>query len=206
MADRAPTNPITEHPSRNKRHKVPHWLWLLGGFLVFFQGCVTTPSVSIEDEARSQAKISYLLGDYQRTLSIVLPRAEAGEAWAQYTLGYMYYYGRGLAVNKDTAKRWIESAAAKKYVPAQQALKRISAVPPKQPDLNDKTIVPGATDNGATTSPQPGGNDNQTKPAMTAPPPIPTQQTPTAASTAKQAEPAAPPKTQTPPTTPADPQ
>jgi hypothetical protein len=107
------------------------WLFLLGGLFAVLQGCATAPPpISPGEEARTQAKIAYLLSDYQRTLAIALPRAEAGEAWAQYTLGYLYYYGRGVVQDRQTAKRWIESAAAKGYAPAQQAMQRLSTPPP----------------------------------------------------------------------------
>ena len=107
------------------------WPMLLGGIMLLLQGCATTPPTPPGDEARTQAKIAYLLSDYQRTLAITLPRAEAGEPWAQYTLGYMYYYGYGVRKDRQTGKRWIESAAAKGYAPAQQAMQRLSQPLPK---------------------------------------------------------------------------
>ena len=115
------------------------WLLLLGGLFTFLQGCATAPPpVSPGEEARIQAKIAYLLSDYQRTLAIALPRAEAGEPWAQYTLGYLYYYGRGVAQDRRTAKRWIASAAAKGYAPAQQAMQRLSSLQPDTGNESDK--------------------------------------------------------------------
>jgi DamX protein len=122
-----------------------------------------------------QAKISYLLSDYQRTLAIVLPKAEAGEPWAQYTLGYMYYYGRGVTQNRQTAKRWIESAAAKGYAPAQQAMQRLSAPPPSTEDQNGDAMDQGHVGSEAATPP-PDAQHEPTNPQMSEP--IPSQAPP----------------------------
>ena len=149
---------------RNKRR----WPILLGGIMLLLQGCATTPSPPPSDEARTQAKIAYLLSDYQRTLAIVLPRAEAGEAWAQYTLGYMYYYGHGLMQNRQTAKRWIESAAAKGYVPAQQAMQRLSA-PPSRTEEEGNTGTMQEPADATVTPPPPPEQAQPARPQMTAP-------------------------------------
>jgi septal ring-binding cell division protein DamX len=150
-------------PRNNRR-----WPILLGGIMLLLQGCATTPSPPPSDEARTQAKIAYLLSDYQRTLTIVLPRAEAGEPWAQYTLGYMYYYGNGVRQDRQTAKRWIESAAAKGYAPAQQAMQLISAPPPRTEEKGNAGTMQEPAD--ATVTPPPAAEQVQpTRPKMTAP-------------------------------------
>jgi|GEM_PF-1857643 len=149
---------------RDKRR----WAILLGGIMLLLQGCATTPSPPPSDEARTQAKIAYLLSDFQRTLTIVLPRAEAGEPWAQYTLGYMYYYGHGLRQDRQTAKRWIESAAAKGYAPAQQAMLRLSTPPPRTEEEGNAGTRQTPAD--ATVAPTPAAGQVQpTRPEMTAP-------------------------------------
>ncbi|MEJ2566555.1 MAG: hypothetical protein P8164_12540 [Gammaproteobacteria bacterium] len=138
------------------RHTKRRWPLLLGGLLVLLHGCATAPPVSHSKDARTQAKIAYLLNDYKRTFLIALPQAEAGEAWAQYTVGYLYYYGLGVALDKQAGKHWIESAAAKGYEPARQAMQRLSAqrpaagteqTPPaaspnKEPDATSETAPP----------------------------------------------------------------
>ncbi len=133
----------------NKRR----WPMLLGGIMLLLQGCATTPPTPPGDEARTQAKIAYLLSDYQRTLAITLPRAEAGEPWAQYTLGYMYYYGYGVRKDRQTAKRWIESAATKGYVPAQQAMLRLSQSPPKMGEESNASTLQEPADTSETAPP-----------------------------------------------------
>lgn len=165
MPDHASITPEAGlRPSPTPRTK-RRWPILLGGIMLLLQGCATTPSSPPSDEARTQAKIAYLLSDYQRTLTIVLPRAEAGEAWAQYTLGYMYYYGHGVRQDRKTAKRWIESAAAKGYAPAQQAMLRLSAPPPRTGEEGNADTMQEPAD--ATVTPPPA--TEPATPQMTAP-------------------------------------
>ena len=165
MPDHASITPEAGlRPSPTPRTK-RRWPILLGGIMLLLQGCATTPSPPPSDEARTQAKIAYLLSDYQRTLAIVLPRAEAGEAWAQYTLGYMYYYGHGVRQDRKTAKRWIESAAAKGYAPAQQAMLRLSAPPPRTGEEGNAGTMQEPAD--ATVTPPPA--TEPATPQMTAP-------------------------------------
>lgn len=192
MPDHASINPGASRQSslssRNKRR----WPFLMGGLFLLLQGCATTPSVSPSEEARIQAKIAYMLSDYQRTLAIVLPRAEAGEPWAQYTLGYMYYYGRGIAQDRQTAKRWIESAAAKGYGPAQQAMRRLSAPSPRTEEEDHDISKQGPA--GEDTTAPPAEQVKPINPQMTEPsPPAPKQETTPSAPTIE------PPSTTTPP-------
>ena len=126
--------PIT--PVILQRPCLPHtgqrrFPYLLAGLLLLVQGCATTPPApNPAEKAHAEAKAAYLAHDYQRTLAIVEPLAIAGEPWAQYTLGYMYHYGRGVTMDKQMAKQWIQRAAEQGYAPAQQALQRISSHPP----------------------------------------------------------------------------
>lgn len=133
--------PIT--PVVPQRPCLPHagkrrFPYLLAGLLLLVQGCATTPPTPAPAEkAHAQAKAAYLAHDYQRTLAIVEPLAIAGEPWAEYTLGYMYHYGRGVSMDKQMARQWIQRAAEQGYAPAQLALKRISSQPPPtETDMN----------------------------------------------------------------------
>jgi len=49
--------------------------------------------------------------------------AEQGDATAQYNLGVMYFYGRGVPQDNSKAKEWILKAALQGLKPAQEALK-----------------------------------------------------------------------------------
>ena len=121
--------------------------FLLLGLILLVQGCATPPPKPAET-AYSEAKAAYLAHDYQRSLAIVGPRAIAGEAWAQYTLGYMYHYGQGVVLDKQMAKQWIQRAAKQGYASAQYALQRISSQQPPM-DSNMKSSAKDGMEPGA---------------------------------------------------------
>lgn len=137
---------MPQHPSPTLTGKCRSPL-LLAGLLLLVQGCTTTPPKPAKT-AYAEAEAAFLAHDYQHTKAIVGPRAIAGEQWAQYTLGYMYYYGQGVALDRQMAKQWIERAAKQGYAPAQYALERIySQQPPPDASSNSPTnegVVPGA--------------------------------------------------------------
>lgn len=153
--------------------------FLLLGLLLLVQGCATPPPKPAESPY-AEAKAAYLAHDYQRTLAIVGPRAIAGEAWAQYTLGYMYHYGQDVAVDKQMAKQWIKRAAKQGYAPAQHALQRISSQPPPM-DANvnspaNEGMEPGAAAGPDKQQPQQPPSEATATPAMpeaSAPPSMP---------------------------------
>jgi len=60
-------------------------------------------------------------GYYKKALRILLPLACDGSAEAQYAVGYMYYYGLGVAQDTYVGYFWIERSANQHYYPAMQA-------------------------------------------------------------------------------------
>lgn len=64
-------------------------------------------------------------GYYKRALKALLPLACDGNIEAQYAVGYMYYYGYGVAQDSDVGCFWITRAADKGFLPAIEALKLI---------------------------------------------------------------------------------
>ena len=54
---------------------------------------------------------SFRVQDYRQAFIRLLPEAKAGQADAQYAVGYMYYYGQGVVENRKKAWYWIERAA-----------------------------------------------------------------------------------------------
>lgn len=152
---------------------------LLAGLLLLIQGCATPPPKP-PNTVYTEAKAAYLAHDYQRTLEIVGPRAIAGEAWAQYTLGYMYHYGQGVASDRPMAKQWIQRAANQGYAPARHALEHISSqLPPTDANIHSSTnegVIPGAAaDLGKQKPEQPPSQAMATtaRPEASAPPPMP---------------------------------
>ena len=56
---------------------------------------------------------AYEVGDYETAYEIFLPFAEGGLVRAQYSLGYMYYYGLGVVRDYPQAIHWYREAAEK---------------------------------------------------------------------------------------------
>lgn len=111
------------------------------GVLLALAACASGPDERYAEDRHAQAKAAYLAHDYQRTLAIVEPQAAAGAAWAQYTLGFMYYYGRGVRIDRPLARQWIQQAAAQDYPPAKEALRRL---PPLDVPADQVSAAPPA--------------------------------------------------------------
>lgn len=61
--------------------------------------------------------------DYRSAFIRLKPEAEKGQPDAQYAVGYMYYYGQGVAEDKQKALYWIKCAAKAGQPDAIEALK-----------------------------------------------------------------------------------
>ena len=60
--------------------------------------------------------------DYVHAFKMLKPLAQKGNADAQYALGYMYYYGKGVPKDYQLAVKWMRAAASQGQPLAQQAL------------------------------------------------------------------------------------
>ncbi len=107
--------------------------WFIKTFLVSFlsliiMACATTktpPHQTITPAAMShleQGKRYFEAGYYRRAMRELLPLACDGVAEAQYAVGYMYYYGYGVAQDTEVGYFWIKRSADKGYQPAIKAL------------------------------------------------------------------------------------
>ena len=65
------------------------------------------------------ALAAYNRGDYTTALKIFRPLAAQGIAEAQFNLGYMYYFGRGVPQDYAEAVKWHRLAAAQGIAQAQ---------------------------------------------------------------------------------------
>ncbi|TKS62645.1 MAG: hypothetical protein EWM73_02274 [Nitrospira sp.] len=65
---------------------------------------------------------AYTRGDYATALREWRPLAEQGDANAQYNLGVMYDFAKGVPQDFTTARRWYEQAAAQGHAGAQNNL------------------------------------------------------------------------------------
>ncbi len=122
---------LTHHSSPRSAHRTLRLGFLSVALATLLSACATTPPPP--PDVVTQTREAFLRDDYQSVLTLVQPLAEQGETWAQYTLGYMYYYGRGIAQDKKTGERWIRQAAAAGHPTAQEAVQRIDASAPRSP-------------------------------------------------------------------------
>ena len=61
-------------------------------------------------------------GNYAIAYSIWQPKAQAGDADAQYNIGWLYHNGYGLAINDKQASFWWQQATAQGHIDARFAL------------------------------------------------------------------------------------
>lgn len=80
-------------------------------------GCATMRN-TIDRSDLQQGKRLFDSGYYKRAMRILMPLAAKGVPQAQYAVGYMFYYGYGVARDPDLGFSWIDRAAAAQYPPA----------------------------------------------------------------------------------------
>lgn len=80
-------------------------------------GCATS-SMNLK-----QGISSFQVQDYRQAFIRLMPEAKKGQPDAQYAIGYMYYYGRGVVEDRKVAWKWITLAAKAGQVDAQAAVK-----------------------------------------------------------------------------------
>lgn len=105
--------------------------WLL----LFITACTNTKKVSFisRPHGPTLAKSSTLQhgkrffndGYYKRAMHELLPLACDGNPEAQYAVGYMYYYGLGVAQDTDVGYFWIERSSCQHFYPAVEAIRLI---------------------------------------------------------------------------------
>lgn len=54
---------------------------------------------------------SFRVEDYRKAFVRLKPEADRGQPDAQYAVGYMYYYGKGVVEDRKKAWFWINAAA-----------------------------------------------------------------------------------------------
>ncbi|MCK9532335.1 MAG: SPOR domain-containing protein [Gammaproteobacteria bacterium] len=98
-------------------------------------GCAGTGGMR-STNALEQAQAAYARGDYNRAAQLLAVPAMQGDTEAQYALGYLYYYGRGVRQDRYRAVAWFQDASRLGHPKAARALAmaneqlRFAAVPP----------------------------------------------------------------------------
>lgn len=66
---------------------------------------------------------SFRVEDYRKAFIRLKPAAEKGQPDAQYAVGYMYYYGKGVVEDRKKAWFWINAAANLGQPDAKEAIR-----------------------------------------------------------------------------------
>ncbi|MGE3920079.1 MAG: tetratricopeptide repeat protein [Gammaproteobacteria bacterium] len=100
----------------------------LAGSLVL-ASCETDNSSNSSNASASfqQGKMAFQQQNYRKAFVTLKPLAQAGNADAQYAVGYMYYYGKGVVEDRAAAKYWIGKAADQGNVAARNQLAKINS-------------------------------------------------------------------------------
>lgn len=94
--------------------------------------CATTATAPATESHLEEGQRLFEKGYYKRAMHELLPLACDGNPQAQYAVGYMYYYGQGVAQDTDVGYFWIKRSANQGYVPAKRALRIITSQEPPQ--------------------------------------------------------------------------
>lgn len=104
--------------------------------------CTSLATIHMHEELRT-GQIQFDNGNFKSAFHHLLPVAAEGNREAQYAVGYMYYYGYGVAEDYESAEFWLQRAAKQHDVLAIQALHLLHKEPaPPMPAIPQKEIKP----------------------------------------------------------------
>ncbi len=98
-------------------------------------GCAVPPDAKDANRAEvgvdsyAKARHAYRSGNYLMAAERLIPLADLGDHRAQYALGYMYYYGKGVLTDRERAVELFRSAAKQGNARAAEALKMLDETP-----------------------------------------------------------------------------
>ena len=81
-------------------------------FLLILFFCSLLTACSLHKLNMQKGMYDFKLNAYRDAFIRLQPEAEHGNKDAQYAIGYMYYYGKGVYEDRDRAKYWIQRAAS----------------------------------------------------------------------------------------------
>jgi DamX protein len=98
--------------------------YLLIGAALTCSACTTTPDPrEVEaEETLEKARVEFLQKQYESSVITLMPLVREGHPDAQYSVGYMYYYGLGVPRNADFGRQLIQAAAQQGNERAIQAI------------------------------------------------------------------------------------
>lgn len=140
-------------------------------------GCSTTSTkddpaeMSFNQQLFQKAKSAYLSGDFKTAATLFDSLAQNGNHEAQYSLGYMYYYSKGVNRDLNKAIYWFKLAASQGNSNAKQALLTINN---RIAEQNQTNTLSGGSAPPANTPPGVIDLRSNTQPKATAAPVSPT--------------------------------
>lgn len=87
-------------------------------FIFTLSGCAVTKTKNLREGIDS-----FRLEEYRKAFIRLKPLADRGNPDAQYAVGYMYYYGKGVVEDRKKAWFWINAAANLGHPDAKVAFK-----------------------------------------------------------------------------------
>lgn len=93
---------------------------MITGILLLLTGCIAREDNS--SIISHQASVDFQCEKYTGAFQQLFPLAQQGNAQAQYSIGYMYYYGLGVEEDPSQARYWIYRAARNGNLHAVKAL------------------------------------------------------------------------------------
>lgn len=90
-------------------------------FISILAACAVTTPINLREGIDS-----FRLEDYRKAFIRLKPEAQKGQPDAQYAVGYMYYYGKGVVEDRKKAWFWINAAANLGQPEAKEAIRILS--------------------------------------------------------------------------------
>ncbi|CAM2789537.1 Sel-1 protein [Legionella steigerwaltii] len=91
-------------------------------FISILTACATPRAMSLREGIDS-----FRLEDYRKAFIRLKPIAQKGQPDAQYAVGYMYYYGKGVVEDRKKAWFWINAAANLGQPDAKEAVRILAS-------------------------------------------------------------------------------
>jgi len=94
--------------------------------VIFLTACASSNQQQTLESKFETGQKDFIAHDYQGAFEQLEPVAREGNANAQYAIGYMYFYGKGVKEDQELGKVWIKKAARQGQPLAQKALALIN--------------------------------------------------------------------------------
>lgn len=130
------------------------------------QGCASNQAYDNDlsnistEEAAERGRQAWQAEDYERARVLLKKAGDAGNARAQYALGYMHYMGQGQQRDVKKALKWIRRAADQGDKRAIEALGRIAnglSAQPGRRETDESSSQPSQEDDATTRPAEPEG-------------------------------------------------